>query len=133
MLLSFLSSVAFSLARKSVGLPRFFSSGTSAARGWRWPTGAGNTPPPPPAPEFFTAVDEPPPLWANPAGAPIRSTSAIDRRVLRIPASPTSSPYFNASARIDCRTVSPSLGGAILRLSHVGHGTEQPDPRGHQH
>src|SRR5262245_55906985 len=128
MLLSFLSSVAFSLARKSVGLPRFFSSGTSAARGWRWPTGAGNTPPPPPPPELFTAVDEPPPLWANPAGAPIKPPVPSTKGLYASHFShfPQLASFRLPLARplrhFDCCTVSPSLGSAILRLSHIGHG-----------
>src|SRR5580693_5741003 len=44
MLLIFLSRAASSLLVGSFGLARFFSEGTSPARGWRWPTGASRTP-----------------------------------------------------------------------------------------
>src|SRR6202012_4581858 len=69
MLLIFLSSSASSLFTGSFGLEIFFSSGTSPARGWRCPTGAGGKPP------FLVAVEFPP--CAN-AGAPISTRSAIE-------------------------------------------------------
>jgi hypothetical protein len=34
---------------------------------------------------------------------------------------------------LDVRTIAASLGGAILNLSYIGHGAEQPDSRHHQH
>ena len=30
-------------------------------------------------------------------------------------------------------TIAASLGGAVLNLSYIGHGAEQPDTRRHQH
>src|ERR1700716_3522234 len=110
MLLSFLSSAAFSLLRRSFGLSMFFSLGTSAARGWRWPTGAGG------GPAFLTAV-ELPPLWANATGAPIRVTSAIDRNILRIPA-------------LHLPILHPTARGREPRLSHnsVAPGQHNPAP-----
>src|SRR4029077_10943631 len=79
MLVILRSRAAFSLLSGSFGSLRFFSSGTSPARGCRWPTGActvgaGLS-------EFFGTDDE---LCANALGQPIRIISAIDRIVLRI-------------------------------------------------
>ena len=51
MLLILRSSAASSLLTGLFGSLRFFSFGTSPARGWRWPTGAWGTPEP--AVEFF--------------------------------------------------------------------------------
>src|ERR1700749_2524187 len=72
MLLIFLSRIASSLLMGSLGLPRFFSLGTSPARGWRWPIGASGMPP------LLVAPDDPEPVWAMAVGAPIRIRSAID-------------------------------------------------------
>src|SRR3954470_8061164 len=81
MLLILRSSAAFSLLRGSFGSLRFFSLGTSPARGCRWPTGACIVPPPPLAPEFFGTDEDP---CANPSAPPIRTTSAIERIVVRM-------------------------------------------------
>src|SRR5689334_20171045 len=70
MLLIFLSRSASSLLMGSLGSPRFLSLGTSPARGWRWPIGAGGRPLPLAAPGA-------PPVWAIAVGAPIRTRSAI--------------------------------------------------------
>src|SRR5689334_15752389 len=69
MLLIFLSRSASSLLMESLGLPRFFSFGTSPARGWRWPIGACPTPP------LLLALD-PVPVWAIAVGAPVRASNA---------------------------------------------------------
>src|SRR5882724_8452345 len=79
MLLILRSRAAFSLLSGSFGSLRFFSLGTSLARGWRWPSGAGIVDAPPP--EFFGTDDDP---CANASGPPIRTTSAIERIVFRI-------------------------------------------------
>src|SRR3954447_10268242 len=83
MLLILRSSAAFSLLKGSFGSLRFFSLGTSPTRGWRWPTGACITPPAPPPvpPEFFGTEEDP---CANTSAPPIRTTSAIERIVVRI-------------------------------------------------
>src|SRR3954471_14307698 len=83
MLLILRSSAAFSLLSGSFGSLRFFSLGTSPARGWRWPTGAWTVPPPPlPLPPEFFGTDEDP--CANASAPPIRTTSAVERIVVRI-------------------------------------------------
>src|SRR5882757_7531972 len=83
MLLILRSRAAFSLLKGSFGSLRFFSLGTSPTRGWRWPTGACITPPPPPPvpPEFFGTDEDP---CANASAPQIRTTSAIERIVVRI-------------------------------------------------
>src|ERR1700731_2226223 len=72
MLLIFLSRAASSLLMGSLGLPRFFSLGTSLRVGWRWPIGACGSPP------LLLAPDDPVPVCAIAVGAPIRTRSAID-------------------------------------------------------
>src|ERR1700754_4797994 len=75
MLLILRSRAAFSLLNGSFGSVRFFSEGTSPARGWRWPIGASRT-----IGWLFVAVDDPPPVpvCAMAAGAPISVSSAAD-------------------------------------------------------
>src|SRR5215475_12230296 len=73
MLLIFLSSTASSLLIGSLGLERFFSLGTSLARGWRWPIGASGIPPPLVAPGPPGLL-----LCAIAAGEPISIRSAIE-------------------------------------------------------
>src|SRR5215207_10448967 len=132
MLLILRSSAAFSLLSGSFGSLRFFSLGTSPARGWRWPTGAWTVPPPPappPLPPEFFGTDEDP--CANASAPPIRTTSAIERIVVRILVLPSSC-FFLSHRRVDRCAVTASLGGAVLRLSYIGHGGKQPDSSGHQ-
>src|SRR5215831_10079295 len=71
MLLIFLSRIASSLFAGLFGSDRFFSFGTSLARGWRWPTGAGGTPP------LLVTVEVFPPC-AMAEGTPISTRSAIE-------------------------------------------------------
>src|SRR5258708_25826990 len=73
MLLIFLSRAAFSLLSGSFGSCRFFSLGTSPARGWRWPTGASR------AGAGFAAPGDPVllPVCAIAAGLPSRASNAI--------------------------------------------------------
>src|ERR1700759_35691 len=73
MLLIFLSRAASSLLMGSLGLPRFFSLGTSPARGWRWPIGACGRPP-------LLLAPDPAPVWAMAVGAPIKARIAIEAR-----------------------------------------------------
>src|SRR3954471_17550507 len=131
MLLILRSSAAFSLLKGSFGSLRFFSLGTSPTRGWRWPTGACITPPPPPPvpPEFFGTDEDP---CANTSAPPIRTTSAIERIVVRILFLPSFC-FFLSRRHVDRCAVAASLTGAVLRLSYNGHGAEQPDSGGHQH
>src|ERR1700692_276549 len=91
MLLIFLSRAASSLFTGLFGSLRFFSLGTSPARCWRWPTGAGTSG----LSEFFGTVDDPP--CANASGPPIRTSSAIDRIIFRILVLPFET-HFIASA-----------------------------------
>src|ERR1700754_441342 len=73
MLLIFLSSKAFSLLSGSFGSFRFFSEGTSPARGWRCPLGASRA-----GAGFVALVDPAPlPVCAIAAGLPIRASNAI--------------------------------------------------------
>src|ERR1043166_3364436 len=85
MLLIFLSSRAFSLLSGSFGSLRFFSEGTSPARGGRWPIGA------PRIGCARVAPDDPLPLpVCASAGLPIRASTAIVVIRLRILLLPTS-------------------------------------------
>src|SRR4051794_5851031 len=126
MLLILRSSAAFSLLSGSFGSLRFFSLGTSLARGWRWPTGAWTAPPPPPLPpppEFFETDEDP---CANASAPPIRTISAIERIVFRMLVLPSFC-FFLSHWRVDRCAVTAPLGGAVLRLSYIGHGGKQPD------
>src|SRR5712671_1112834 len=76
MLLILRSRMAFSLLKGSFGSFRFFSLGTSPARGWRWPTGAWTVG----CAEFFGTVEP----CANASGQPVRTISATDRIIFRI-------------------------------------------------
>src|SRR3954462_6121332 len=76
MLLIFLSRAAFSLLTASFGSLRFFSFGTSPARGWRWPTGAWTDD----LSEFFGTDEDP---CANASGTTNRTNSATDRIICR--------------------------------------------------
>src|SRR6516165_71786 len=81
MLLIFLSSAWFSLLRGSLGSLRFFSSGTSVARGWRCPTGAGGT-----VPEDDDCPEDdplPPPVCAM-AVPPSRTRSGSATKIILI-------------------------------------------------
>src|SRR5215216_475898 len=132
MLLILRSRAAFSLLSGSFGSLRFFSLGTSLARGWRCPTGAWIVPLPPaplpPPPEFFGTDDAP---CANASAPPIRTISAIERIVFRMLVLPSSC-FFLSHRRVDRCAVTASLGGAVLRFSYIGHGGKQPDSSGHQ-
>src|SRR6267378_615462 len=81
MLLILRSSAASSRLTGSFGLLRFFSDGTSSARGCRWPIGASRV-----GWGWFAAPDVPVllPVCAIAAGAPIRASSAVDMISFRI-------------------------------------------------
>src|SRR5260370_34464206 len=74
MLLRLGSGGGFSLLRGSFGSLRFFSEGTSLARGWRWPIGASRG-----IADGFAAPGDPVllPVVAIAAGAPTRASSAM--------------------------------------------------------
>src|SRR5258707_2247876 len=86
-------------------------------------------PPLPVRPEFFGTDEDP---CANASAPPIRTTSAIERIVVRMLVL-LSFCFFLSHWRIDRCAIAASLGGAVLRLSYIGHGAEQPDSGGHQH
>src|SRR3954454_24727633 len=129
MLLIFLSSAAFSLLSASFGSLRFFSFDTPPPRGWRWPTGASIAG----LFESFATLDEP--LCAKAAGSPIRTSSAIDRIVVRILVLPFETLFIlsHPLRNVDGGAVPASLCGTVLHLSKIGHRAEQPDSRRHQH
>src|SRR5258708_6238809 len=124
MLLIFLSRAAFSLLSGSFGSFRFFSLGTSPARGWRWPTGAWTVG----CAEFFGTVEP----CANASGQTVRTISAADRIIFRIVVL-SRFPLCLSRRNVDRATIAPPLGGAILHLSYISHGAEQPDACRHQH
>ena len=119
------------LAERSFGSLRFFSFGTSPARGWRWPTGAGIVGWTVGWPEFF-GTDEDPPWAARQARRPeppapstkLFSASRFSRFGLF---------YRVRSGTSMAAQLRRPWRGAVLHLPQIGHGTKQPHPRRHQH
>ena len=126
MLLILRSRAAFSLLSGSFGSLRFFSLGTSLSARLAMTDRRLHHPaaPPPLAPEFFETDEDP---CANASAPPIRATSAIERIVVRILVLPFC--ILLSCRNVDRCAIAASLAGAVLRLSHIGHGAEQPEFR----
>src|SRR3954449_7707613 len=120
MLLILRSSAAFSLLKGSLGSLRFFSLGTSPARGWRWPTGANGVDPEVAPPD----VD---PLWlpvCATAAPPSKTTSDTATMIFFMslppflkPASP-SRPFRSRADRGERRRNNPRYDSAFPMPHH---------------
>src|ERR1700712_1150628 len=118
MLLILRSRSAFSLLSGSLGSLKFFSLGTSPARGWRCPTGAWTSG----LSEFFGTVEP----CANASGQPARTRSVTDKIIFRILVLPCSC-FYLPCRNVNRSTIAPPLAGAVLHLSDIRHRAEQPN------